>query len=117
MTTQAETAVAARWVEIGAPEDIPPLGSRVVQTPKAKIAVFKNSKGEVFALEDNCPHKNGPLSEGMVHDDCVTCPLHGYNVQLVSGDVLEPDEGHVTPFPVKVEDGVLYLDLSPLDSM
>ena len=101
----------SNWIEIAALNDIPQLGSRVVKTDTMKIAVFRNSNDEVYAIKDECPHKQGPLSEGIVHGTSVTCPLHNWKIDLKSGEAMGPDEGCTNVFPVKVEDGKVYLDL------
>ncbi|RFA30775.1 nitrite reductase (NAD(P)H) small subunit [Alkalilimnicola ehrlichii] len=90
-----------RWVAVGSPDDIPAQGARVVLTQDAAIAVFKTVDGRIFALEDHCPHKGGPLSQGIVHGDCVSCPLHGMKISLAEGKALAPDEGEVRRYPVK----------------
>ena len=99
------------WIEIGSIEDIPRLGSRVVNTPDGDIAVFRNNKDEVFALRDKCPHKGGPLSQGIVHDRSVTCPMHNWVLGLDDGEAKGPDEGCANTFPVKQENGTIYLSL------
>lgn len=96
-------------IEVGLLEDIPRLGSRVVETPEGNIAVFRTSDDEVFALRDQCPHQGGPLSQGIVHGKRVTCPLHNWQIQLEDGHAVAPDEGCAARFPVKVEDGKVYL--------
>ena len=101
------------WTDVGAVTDIPRLGSRVVSTTKCKIAVFRNDKDEVFALEDRCPHKGGPLSQGIVHGTSVTCPLHNWVIDLDSGEAKAPDKGCAKPVPLKVEGGRILLDLGP----
>ena len=100
-----------RWIEIGALDDIPRLGSRVVRTASGDIAVFRTQDDEVFALDDRCPHKGGPLSQGIVHNRRVTCPLHNWVIELESGEALAPDEGRTACFPVKVEEGMVWLKL------
>ena len=70
------------WIEIGALNDIPVLGSRIVRTASGDIAVFRTADDEVFALDDRCPHKGGPLSQGIVHNKRVTCPLHNFVIEL-----------------------------------
>lgn len=100
------------WTEITRLEDIPKLGSRVVSTDTMKIAVFRTSNDEIFALKDQCPHKGGPLSQGIVHGTMVTCPLHNWKINLDSGEALAPDEGCTNRFPAKVENGVVYLSLT-----
>ncbi len=91
-------------------EDIPQLGSRVVQRATGgDIAIFRNAEDEVFALHDKCPHKNGPLSQGIVHGRKVTCPLHAWNINLEDGHAVAPDVGSCTKFAVKVENGEVFL--------
>lgn len=101
----------SNWTEIATLTDIPQLGSRVVKTDTMSIAVFRNSKDEVFAMKDECPHKQGPLSQGIVHGTTVTCPLHNWKIDLKSGEALGPDEGCTNVFPVKVEDGKVFLSI------
>lgn len=102
----------SNWTKIVALEDIPKLGSRVVRSEtKGEIAVFRTEDDRVFALHNACPHKGGPLSQGIVYGDKVACPLHSWKISLVSGDAEEPDEGHTACFAVKVEDGVVFLEL------
>ncbi len=101
----------SNWIEIGAVEEIPKLGSRVVETAKGDIAVFRAADDHVFALRDSCPHKQGPLSQGIVHGHTVTCPLHNWKIDLASGEAQEPDEGCTGKYETKVEAGVVYLAL------
>ena len=98
-------------------EDIPRLGARVVRSPvHGDIAVFRTARDELFALEDRCPHKGGPLSQGIVFGERVACPLHNWNIQLDSGTAVAPDEGCAQRFSVKVEDGIVYLDVEELNT-
>lgn len=91
---------------------MPVLGSRVVDSDgHGRIAVFRTSTDEIFAMRDKCPHKAGPLSQGIVHGKTVTCPLHSWKIQLEDGQVVAPDVGCVKHFPVKVENGEIFLDL------
>jgi nitrite reductase (NADH) small subunit len=99
------------WIDIGRLDDIRPLGARVVRTPQGDIAVFRTAADKVFALADRCPHKGGPLSQGIVHGERVTCPLHNWVVGLEDGRAVAPDQGCVARYPVKVEDGVVRLFL------
>ena len=101
----------SNWIEIAALEDIPALGSRVVETDTVTIAVFRNSEDQVFALKDECPHKQGPLSQGIVHGTSVTCPLHNWKISLESGEALGVDEGCTGVFATKIEDGKVFLQL------
>lgn len=99
------------WVEIGVLGDIPRLGARVVKTADGDIAVFRTADDEVFALRDRCPHKGGPLSQGMVHGKRVACPLHDWKISLETGIAVAPDEGCAARFPVKQEGGKIMLSL------
>jgi len=100
------------WIKIVALEEIPKLGSRVIKTDTVNIALFRTSDDKVFAMKDECPHKQGPLSQGIVHGNSVTCPLHNWKIDLASGEALGPDEGCTNVYPVKVEDGMVYLSLA-----
>ncbi len=93
----------SEWVDVGTVDDVPVLGSRVVQAPGGDIAVFKAADGTLFALRDRCPHKGGPLSQGIVHGRAVTCPLHGWVVDLTSGEAAAPDKGCAHRVPVRLE--------------
>jgi nitrite reductase (NADH) small subunit len=95
------------WIEIGVLDDIPRLGARVVRTPSGNIAVFRTEDDEVFALDDKCPHKSGPLSQGIVHGRSVTCPLHNWVISLETGKALGADQGQVRTIPLKVENGTI----------
>ena len=100
----------SNWKLICKLEDIPKLGSRVVHWPeRGKIAVFRTADDEVFAMHDKCPHKGGPLSQGIVHGKRVTCPLHGWNIGLEDGQAVAPDVGGCKTFEIKVEGGEVYL--------
>ena len=100
------------WKLICPLDDIPPLGSRVVQRAQGgDIAIFRDAGDAVFALHDRCPHRNGPLSQGIVHGRRVTCPLHGWNIGLDDGQAVAPDVGHCARFEVKVENGQVFLAL------
>jgi nitrite reductase (NADH) small subunit len=74
------------------------------------IAVFRTADDRVFALEDRCPHKKGPLSQGIVHDGCVTCPLHNWVISLESGEAQGADDGRTLSFPVRLEDDAILID-------
>ena len=98
------------WKLICKLDDIPQLGSRVVQRATGgAVAVFRTSEYDVFAMHDKCPHKGGPLSQGIVHGKRVTCPLHSWNIGLDDGKAVAPDVGHCETFKVKVENGEVFL--------
>ncbi|HEB79174.1 MAG TPA: nitrite reductase small subunit NirD [Rhodospirillales bacterium] len=99
------------WIEIGKIEDIPLRGARVLKTGNGDIAVFRSVDNRIFALQDQCPHRGGPLSQGLVHDWRVTCPLHGFVIELASGAAVEPDEGCAERYQVRIKGGVISLFL------
>ena len=101
----------SNWIEVGTVVDIPKLGSRVLQTPVGDVAIFRTADDSIFALRDQCPHKGGPLSQGIVHGDTVTCPLHNWKISLVSGEAQGPDEGCTGRYAVKVDDGKIQVEL------
>lgn len=102
-------------VDIGHLSDIPVEGARVVRLPEVDLAVFRTREGEVFALDNRCPHKGGPLSEGIVHGRWVTCPLHNWVIDLATGEAQAPDIGCVKTARVDVAaSGRLSLDLGSL---
>ncbi len=108
--------MSEQWKPICMVKDIPMLGSRVVQrTAKPDVAVFRTEGDKVFALLDRCPHKGGPLSQGIVFGDKVACPLHNWNIELDSGCAVAPDVGCAKRFAVKVDAGEVYLDLNELN--
>ena len=105
------------WKKICLVTDIPVLGSRrVTRATGIEVAVFRNSEDKVFALLDRCPHKGGPLSQGIVHGESVACPLHNWNIGLGDGCAKAPDVGCTPKFAVQVKDGAVYLDASELKS-
>lgn len=111
-----QTATAKKqdaWLTVGRLEDIPRQGARVIRAPDGDIAIFRTVDDEVFALRDRCPHRGGPLSQGIVHGRKVACPLHDWKINLDSGLAVAPDEGCAASFPVRVVDGVVELSLTP----
>lgn len=99
-----------QFIDIAALDDIPRQGARVVKTPAGCIAVFRTADDQVFALDDRCPHKGGPLSEGIVHGTSVTCPLHAAVFDLTTGQVMGTDGWQVQTFAVRTEAGRVLLD-------
>ena len=103
------------WKPICRVEDIPVLGSRrVARDHGLDVAVFRTDADEVFALLDRCPHKGGPLSQGIVFGTRVACPLHNWTIGLCDGQAQAPDEGCTPRFEVKVEAGVVFLNAEEL---
>ncbi|MEX3009646.1 nitrite reductase small subunit NirD [Hoeflea sp. TYP-13] len=104
-------AMTKSWVAIGSIDDIPRRGARCVENGDMTIAVFRTADDRVFALEDKCPHKKGPLSQGIVHDGCVTCPLHNWVISLETGKAQGADEGATSPFPVRLDGETVLLGI------
>jgi len=102
------------WIDIGALAAIPRQGARLVKTAAGCIAIFRADDDRVFALDDRCPHKGGPLSQGIVHDGRVTCPLHNWVIDLETGTATRADVGATRTYPVRVEGGRLSLDVTAL---
>ena len=102
------------WTDIGALADIPRQGARVVKSAQGCVAVFRTAEDQVFAIDDRCPHKGGPLSEGIVHGMSVTCPLHAWVFSLETGMAQGADDGAVASYPVRVEGGRILLEASRL---
>jgi nitrite reductase (NADH) small subunit len=95
-------------------EDIPKLGARRYQGDDGRtIAIFRTESDKVFALRDSCPHKGGPLSQGIVFGESVACPLHNWCISLETGTAAAPDEGTVERFNVKVVGGEVELEVTP----
>ncbi|HWA62850.1 MAG TPA: nitrite reductase small subunit NirD [Caulobacteraceae bacterium] len=102
------------WIEVGRAEQVPPRGSRRLTTALGPVAVFRTSDGQLFALVDRCPHKGGPLSQGIVHGQAVTCPLHNWQISLTTGRPLGADAGHgcAPTVPVEEREGRIFLGLT-----
>ncbi len=105
----------SEWTVICRVEEIPRLGARrVAREHGTQVAVFRTAEDKVFALLDRCPHKGGPLSQGIVFGESVACPLHNWTIELAGGCARAPDSGCTQRFAVKVEDGVVSLDAQEL---
>lgn len=100
------------WFTIGRLSDIPRRGARQVILPRGPIAVFRTQTDMVYAIDDRCPHKGGPLSQGIVHDGAVTCPLHNWVIDLQTGSAMGADQGCVRTYPVRTdENGLVSVSL------
>lgn len=102
------------WTEIGTINDIPKLGARVVKSSGGDIAVFRTADDQIFALYDQCPHKGGALSQGIVHGKAVACPMHNWNIDLNTGEVMGPDEGCSRTVPASVKGDMIRLQIPDL---
>ncbi len=106
------------WTAICRIDDIPLLGSRrVTRAQGAAVAVFRTATDKVFALLDRCPHKGGPLSQGIVYGESVACPLHNWSIGLCDGAAAAPDEGCTPKFSVQIVDGVVHLNTAELATL
>jgi len=109
------TPATPDWTAICAVDDIPPLGARRVARPQGMaVAMFRTGDDRVFALLDRCPHKGGPLSQGIVHGDAVACPLHNWTIGLADGTARAPDQGCTPAFACRVDGGQVWLDAQEL---
>ena len=108
----SEEAVMDGWKKVCRIEDIPRLGARVVKRAGGiNIAVFRNAEDHIFALDDKCPHKGGPLSQGIVHGDQVTCPLHAWKICMSDGNAVAPDVGCTKRYAVKLDGADIFLQI------
>ena len=107
-----------QWIEIGRLDDIPRRGARRVGRPNGlpSIAVFRAADDAVFALVDWCPHRGGPLSEGIVQGHAVACPLHGWVIALDSGQAEAPDEGCTASVAVRLTGDRIFLSAAALEA-
>lgn len=99
----------SQFTNIGTLNDIPLRGARQVQYGDTMIAIFRNAQSKVFALEDKCPHSGCPISNGIVHDNSVTCPIHNWVVSLETGEALGADEGQTATFAVQMDGDKILL--------
>ncbi len=107
-------AITPQWLDVGALDAVPVRGARVVKTAHGCVAIFRTSDNEAYALDDRCPHKGGPLSQGIVHGNSVTCPLHNWVINLQTGQAQGADKGATQTIPLRIENGRLILDTTVL---
>ncbi|MBX9794661.1 MAG: nitrite reductase small subunit NirD [Burkholderiaceae bacterium] len=106
------------WKPICRVDDIPVLGARRVERSRGvAVAIFRNAEDRVFALLDRCPHKGGPLSQGIVFGESVACPLHNWTIGLADGCAQAPDVGCTVPFSVRVDAGQVSLNAAELATL
>jgi nitrite reductase (NADH) small subunit len=111
-----ETPIAAtvsdpNWVDIGALTDVPVRGARLVKTDAGCLALFRTAEDKAYAINDKCPHKGGPLSQGIVHGNTVTCPLHNWVISLETGEAQGADKGRVKTIPLQITNGRILLNV------
>lgn len=105
------------FIDIGSLEDIPVRAARLIKTHHGCIAVFRTASNKVYALDDKCPHKGGPLSNGIQHDESITCPLHNWVFDLNTGQAKGADEGAVKTYDIQVVDGRILIDRTAVYQM
>ena len=100
------------WIRIAAISSIPPREGRAVTVAGREIAIF-NLGDRFLAVDNRCPHRGGPLADGILAGDAVICPLHAWRVDLTSGAVDRPSDTEtcVRSYSVRVDEGVLMLQL------
>lgn len=99
------------WLDVGPVDQVPALGARTLPVEGGEeIAIFRTAHGSIHALVNKCPHKAGPLSQGVVHDNSVTCPLHNWRISLLTGEALGEDKGCTRVIGVRVDGGRIYLN-------
>ncbi len=101
--------MSSDWLEIGTLDDIPRRAARVVKTARGDIAIFRTMDDQVFALDDKCPHKGGPLSQGIVQGESITCPLHNWVISLRTGEAQGADQGCTRTIAVRLQEGRILL--------
>lgn len=99
------------WMELGELADIPQKGSRILKRASGDIAIFRTEDDHIFALDNKCPHKGGPLADGIVHGHKIACPLHNWVMEMETGIAVAPDEGQVKTWPVKLEDETIFISI------
>ncbi len=104
-------AQTGNWIAVGSLNDIPRRGARCIKNGEMTIAIFRTADDRLFALEDKCPHKNGPLSQGIIHDGCVTCPLHNWVISLETGKAQGADEGKTNAYTLKMDGDTILIDI------
>jgi nitrite reductase (NADH) small subunit len=97
------------WHVVCSVDEVPKMGGRLVRAGTTQIALFRLSNGNIRAINNRCPHKQGPLAEGIISNDIIICPLHARKIDLESGKVLPPDTGCTTTYPSKIEDGKVFV--------
>lgn len=111
MNANATNNAVAQWLDAGPVDAIPAPGARRLPTAQGNLAIVRTGSGTVYAIGDSCPHKGGPLSQGMVFGERVQCPMHGLVVDLTTGLAVAPDSGAVATYPVRIVDGRILVSL------
>jgi len=107
-----DTITTTQWIKLCTVADIPLRGGRLVRAGQKNIALFRLTNGGIRAIDSRCPHKQGPLAEGIISNDTIICPLHAQKIDLTSGKVLAPDTGCVTTYPIKIDNKEVFIQLA-----
>jgi len=99
-----------RRVRVGHVRDIPAGGVQIVEANGAAVAVF-NVEGVLYAIDNHCPHRGGPLGEGELDGTTLTCPWHAWRWDVTTGANTNNPASRVACFPVVVESGVVFVEL------
>ncbi len=108
----SDTIHTTLWIKLCTVDAVPLRGGRLIRAGKKNIALFRLTNGSIRAIDSRCPHKQGPLAEGIISNDTIICPLHAQKIDLTSGKVLAPDTGCVTTYPIKIDDNEVFIDLA-----
>ena len=99
------------WIKLVTTDEIPVMGSRKVIIDELEIAIFKTKDESIFAINNVCPHKEGKLSDGLVHEHMVTCPLHNADIALASGEAIGENYGCADVYETKIKEDFIYIKL------
>ena len=108
---QETASVERRWIRVARSESIPPREGRAALINGKEIAIF-NLGDRFLAVDNRCPHQNGPLCDGIVAGDAVVCPLHAWKVNLETGTVMRPINQNdcVRTYATRVDGGVISVE-------
>ena len=101
-----------RWVPVTACDNIPPREGRGIEVAGREVAIF-NLGDRFLASDSRCPHKSGPLCEGILNGSTVVCPLHGWKIDLETGAVRRPAgvDACIRTYPTRVQNGIVMIQL------
>ncbi|MFW7381538.1 MAG: nitrite reductase small subunit NirD [Oligoflexus sp.] len=99
------------WYLIGTIHDIPRQGAQLLQFGDRQLGIFRTYQDEFYAINAQCPHAGGPLTEGLIHGHYVSCPLHDWTINLKTGICQAPDEGQVSCYPLLIDGEDIWIAL------
>lgn len=99
------------WIAVININEIPSMGSRVLYYKDEEIAIFKTKNDSIHAISNLCPHKKGKLSEGLVHEEMVTCPLHNWDIDLNTGEAKGEDCDCTTTYETMIKEDLIYIKI------